>query len=72
LVTGAGEGMEVRQHYMKMRPELALLEIFDKFNILFMVTQTGNRKWTRNAKFRHLIGVRKSICECILNVISEL
>ncbi|XP_053402751.1 uncharacterized protein LOC123550539 [Mercenaria mercenaria] len=55
LQTGEGDGMEVREHYMKMRPELAIMEIFDKFSVLLMVTQVGDRQTAKGAKFRRQI-----------------
>lgn len=49
--------MAVREHYMKMRPDLAIMEILEKFSVLLMVTQVGDRTTTKAAKFRRLIEV---------------
>ena len=43
LESGEGEGLEVRKHYLKLRPELAITEIFEKFNLLLTFDQPSNR-----------------------------
>ncbi|XP_053389616.1 uncharacterized protein LOC128552593 [Mercenaria mercenaria] len=53
LQTGEGDGLEVRRHYLKMKPELVIMEIFDKFNVLLMVTQ--DRRLTKPTKFRRVV-----------------
>ena len=34
LEAGDEEGLEVRKHYLKLRPEVAIAEIFEKFHLL--------------------------------------
>ncbi|XP_045191511.2 uncharacterized protein LOC123548375 [Mercenaria mercenaria] len=55
LQTGEGEGMEIRKHYLKMKPEFAIMEIFDKFNILHMVVQAGEIKLKKATRFKKAI-----------------
>lgn len=43
LQTGDSEGMEIRRHYLKVKPAIAIKEIIEKFNILHLVTQVDGR-----------------------------
>ena len=48
LEAGEGEGLEVRKHYLKLRPEIAITEIFEKFNLLLTFDQPTNRSEKRH------------------------
>ncbi|KAL4234329.1 hypothetical protein ACF0H5_005980 [Mactra antiquata] len=54
------DGETVRQHYLKTRPEVAIYEIMEKFNVLLMLTQGHHpqyrtRKWQTLETFLRLM-----------------
>ena len=57
LRSGEGEGMEVRTHYMKLRPDLALQEIMEKFNLLLITSKMGLRTNGRITKVKKVVEV---------------
>ena len=59
LQTGETEGMEIRKHYLKMKPEMAIMEIYDKFKILLLVTEAEDLVLRKAARFKKAIEVNK-------------
>jgi len=57
LRSGESEGMEVRTHYMKLRPDLALQEIMEKFNLLLITSKMGLRTNGRITKVKKVVEV---------------
>ena len=43
LEAGDGDGFEIRMHYLKLKPEMAITEIFEKFNLLMTFDQPTNK-----------------------------
>ena len=47
MEAGDEEGLEVRKHYLKVRPEIALTEIGEKFRLLMTFFQPANKSEKR-------------------------
>lgn len=57
LQTGEGEGFEVRTHYLKMRPEIVIQEILEKFKLLLITTKMSHKASGRPSKLTKVIEV---------------
>ncbi|KAH3734109.1 hypothetical protein DPMN_040549, partial [Dreissena polymorpha] len=55
LLQGTGEGMEVRTHYMKVRPEIVIQEVMEKFNLLLLTTKMGLKTTGRITKVKKVV-----------------